>query len=150
MFAPQSLYDCLLDLEKQGQLVRVRETVDPYLEMAEIQRRAYLAGAPALLFENVKDCQFPAVSNLYGTQERCAYLFRKTWDQVQKAVAIKADPADFLRSLPRQLVKNPGSLLKLPFTGLKSLPKSIRPSRAPVMARQTDCSKIAAYGQLAR
>jgi 3-polyprenyl-4-hydroxybenzoate decarboxylase len=39
-----------LDLERHRQLVRVGEEVDPP-EMAEIQRRAFYAGAPALLFE---------------------------------------------------------------------------------------------------
>ena len=66
----RSLRASLLDLERHRQLVRVPEEVDPYLEMAEIQRRAYQAGAPALLFENVKGSRFQAVSNLFGTLER--------------------------------------------------------------------------------
>ena len=34
-----SLESCLTDLEKNGQLVRIREEVDPFLEMAAIHLR---------------------------------------------------------------------------------------------------------------
>ena len=57
----RSLREALLDLERHRRLVRVREEVDPFLEMAEIQRRAYLSKAPALLYENVKGSRFQAV-----------------------------------------------------------------------------------------
>jgi len=49
-----SLEECIIDLEKHGHLVRIREEVDPYLEMAAIHLKVYEAGGPALLFENVK------------------------------------------------------------------------------------------------
>ena len=65
----KSLRGALEDLEQHSQLLRIREEVDPHLEMAEIQRRAYLAEAPAILFENVKGSPFQAVSNLFGTRE---------------------------------------------------------------------------------
>jgi len=54
----QSLEQCLLDLEKSGQLIRIKETVDPYLEMAAIHLRVHEAQGPALLFENVKEVPF--------------------------------------------------------------------------------------------
>jgi len=41
-------------LEREGELVRVRPEVDPYLEMAEIADRASKARGPALLFEQPK------------------------------------------------------------------------------------------------
>ena len=63
----RNLRQCVDDLEKSGHLRRVTEEVDPYLEVAEIQRRVYANGGPALYFERVKGCQFPLVSNLYGT-----------------------------------------------------------------------------------
>ena len=34
----RNLEECITDLEKSGQLVRVREEVDPYLEMAAIHQ----------------------------------------------------------------------------------------------------------------
>ena len=62
--AYRSLMDCVLDLEKHGQLQRIQSEVDPNLEMAEIHRRVFDAGGPALLFERVKGSPFKAVSNI--------------------------------------------------------------------------------------
>ena len=49
-----SLEQALLDLEKAGMLRRIREEVDPYLEMAEIARQAFDSKGPALLFESTE------------------------------------------------------------------------------------------------
>jgi 4-hydroxy-3-polyprenylbenzoate decarboxylase len=119
----RSLREALWDLERHRRLVRVPEEVDPHLEMAEIQRRAYLAEAPALLFENVKGSRFQAVSNLFGTLERARFLFRDSLDAVKRIVQIKADPGNAWRS--------PGSLVSAPWTALRSLPKSV--SSGPVL-----------------
>ncbi|MEW4488601.1 UbiD family decarboxylase [Thalassoglobus sp. JC818] len=89
----RNLKDCVVDLEKHGHLVRISTPIDPHLEAAEIQRRVYQAGGPALLFENVQGCQFPMLSNLYGTIERTRFLFRDTLDLVKRLVEIKIDPA---------------------------------------------------------
>lgn len=137
-----SLKACLNDLERTGQLVRVTEPVSPDLEMAEIQRRAYAQGAPALLFERVVGTPFPCVSNLFGTKERAAFIFRDTLALVREAVKIKADPAKFVRELPRGLVRQPGVFARLPFAGLTSLPKRVSPRRAPVMACQTTLDRL--------
>src|SRR5690606_32459881 len=102
--AYSSLRACIEDLERHGMLVRVREEVDPYLEMAAIHRRVYERGGPALLFERVKGSRFPAVSNLFGTLERARFLFRDTLERVQTLVRLKYDPLAALkrpwRSLP--------------------------------------------------
>jgi UbiD family decarboxylase len=68
--AYHSLEACLLDLEQNGQLVRIKEEVDPYLEMATIHHRVYEVVGPTLLFENVKGSKFRAVSNLFGSLDR--------------------------------------------------------------------------------
>ena len=39
------------DLERTGQLVRIKEELDPDLEIAAVHRRVFAAGGPALLFE---------------------------------------------------------------------------------------------------
>ncbi len=58
--AYSSLEACLLDLEKNGHLVRIKEEVDPYLQMAAIHLKVFEAGGPALLFENVKGTKYRA------------------------------------------------------------------------------------------
>ncbi|MBM4253767.1 MAG: UbiD family decarboxylase [Deltaproteobacteria bacterium] len=132
------------DLERVGELVRVREEVSPNLEIAEIQRRAYAQGAPALLFERVRGTEFPCVANLFGTMDRAKFIFRDTLELVRQAVRIKADPADFVRGIPRGLAKHPGVYLRLPFAGLTSLPRRVSPARAPTMQCQTTLSRLPA------
>ncbi|MCA9081407.1 MAG: UbiD family decarboxylase [Planctomycetaceae bacterium] len=94
----RNLQQCVQDLERTGQLIRVREEVHPHLEAAEIQRRVYAAGGPALLFERLTGCKFPAVSNLFGTIERTRFLFRDTLDLVRRLVEIKVDPGVVAKS----------------------------------------------------
>ena len=61
-------------LETVGELVRVEEEVDPYLEVADIINRACKdpAGNSALLFENVKNSALPLVANCFGSSLRTA------------------------------------------------------------------------------
>ena len=61
----KSMRDCANDLERNGQLKRIKIEVDPNLEMAEIHRRVFDAKGPALLFEKVKGSPFQAISNIY-------------------------------------------------------------------------------------
>ena len=50
----RNLTQCVNDLERNGHLLRITDEIDPDLEMAEIQRRVFARGGPAILFENVK------------------------------------------------------------------------------------------------
>ncbi len=59
-------------LEQQGELVRISQEIDPYLEMTEISDRTLRAKGPALLFENPKGYSTPVLCNLFGTPERVA------------------------------------------------------------------------------
>ncbi|HEC18491.1 MAG TPA: 4-hydroxy-3-polyprenylbenzoate decarboxylase [Gammaproteobacteria bacterium] len=68
----QDLRDFIARLEQRGQLKRIRQAIDPYLEMTEICDRTLRAGGPALLFENVKGSDIPVLGNLFGTPERVA------------------------------------------------------------------------------
>src|SRR5437660_10655243 len=88
-----SLRACLADLERTGQLVRIASEIDADLEAAEIQRRVYAAGGPAVYYSRVKGCAFPMVSNLFGTIERARFLFRDTLDAVRHLVEMKVDPS---------------------------------------------------------
>ena len=94
-----SLEQALLDLERAGMLKRIKEEVDPDLEMAAIAREAFARGDKAILFEKVKGSRFRAACNIYGTEKRMQYLFRKEIKSVTDAVAFKADPAGFFRRI---------------------------------------------------
>ncbi len=49
----RTLQECTTDLKRNKQLVRISAEVDAHLEVAEIQRRVYAAGGPAMVFELV-------------------------------------------------------------------------------------------------
>ncbi|MCB0707315.1 MAG: UbiD family decarboxylase [Saprospiraceae bacterium] len=128
-----TLESCLLDLEKHGQLLRIKEEVDPYLEMAEIHRQVYDAGGPAILFENVKGSPFRAASNVYGTIERTNFIFRKSLERVKRVVELKVDPTRFFQK--------PGRYLSAPFTALSALPRKVR-FNVPVKYGETTIDQL--------
>ncbi|RDE96245.1 4-hydroxy-3-polyprenylbenzoate decarboxylase [Aggregatibacter aphrophilus] len=68
----KDLRDFLAILESKGELKRISQEIDPYLEMTEISDRTLRAGGPALLFENPKGFDIPVLCNLFGTPKRVA------------------------------------------------------------------------------
>ncbi|MTI46265.1 MAG: UbiD family decarboxylase [Firmicutes bacterium] len=115
----RNLEECIIDLEKSGQLVRIHEEVDPYVEIAAIHRRVNGSGGPAILFENVKGSKFRALSNLFGNLERSRYIFRDTLKETQNVIDLRNNPLSALR--------NPFKHLKSGLMASKALPlKSIR------------------------
>ena len=68
----KDLRDFIQQLEKQGELKRIRAEVDPYLEMTVICDRMLKQGGPALLFENPKGSNIAVLGNLFGTPKRVA------------------------------------------------------------------------------
>ncbi|MEO6719514.1 MAG: UbiD family decarboxylase [Ferruginibacter sp.] len=131
--AYQSLEACLIDLEKNGQLIRVREEVDPYLELATIHLRVHEAGGPALLFENIKGTKFRAASNIFGTLERSKFIFRDTLELVKQLIALKSDPV--------KAIKSPFKNFNAGLAALKALPKK-NPSNKPVLFQQINIADI--------
>jgi 4-hydroxy-3-polyprenylbenzoate decarboxylase len=109
-----TLAECVNDLEKHGHLIRIKEEVDPYLEMAEIHLKIYEQQGPAIYFEKIKGSKFPAVSNLFGTLERAKFMFRDSLDQVEQLVGLRSDPAKAL--------KNPFKYAGSALTALSALP----------------------------
>jgi 4-hydroxy-3-polyprenylbenzoate decarboxylase len=93
----RNLSESIAVLERSGQLRRVAAEVDPHLEIAEIQRRVYHAGGPALLFERVRGSRFPMLGNLFGTVDRTKLLFRDQLESVRRLVELKADPGALAR-----------------------------------------------------
>lgn len=128
----RNLTDCVNDLEQSGHLIRVDDEVDANLEAAEIHRRVYQSGGPAVLFDNVKGCEFPMVSNLFGTLERAKYIFRDAFENVQRAIQLKVDPGEALRQ--------PLKYWRAPFVALQMRPKAVR--TGPIMQHQTRLSSL--------
>ncbi|MBY0087576.1 UbiD family decarboxylase [Brevibacillus brevis] len=129
----QNLEECILDLERHGHLVRIREEVDPYLEMAAIHLKVYEAGGPALLFENVKGSKFRAVSNLFGTIERSKFIFRSTWKAAENIIAMRNDPMKAL--------KQPFKNIENGFAALKALPAK-KSTSMPVTAQEISITDL--------
>src|SRR5438309_11391907 len=71
-FPYPDLKDFLADLQRVGELHRVRVPVDPTLEISEIVTRTVRAGGPALLFEKPTRGEMPVAINLFGTHKRMA------------------------------------------------------------------------------
>jgi 4-hydroxy-3-polyprenylbenzoate decarboxylase len=96
-----SLRQIVDELAQAGHLVRLDDPIDPCLEAAEIQRRVYLSGGPAILFANVTGCRFPMVSNLFGTIERARYIFRHTYEPVRRAIEQEQIPPGYHDSIKK-------------------------------------------------
>ena len=112
--AYSSLEACLLDLERKGQLLRIKEEVDPYLEMAAIHLRIYEQKGPAILFEKVKGSKFRAASNIFGTLERSEFIFRDTLPAVKQLIDIKINPLAAIQNPIKSLAALPAAINALP------------------------------------
>ncbi len=111
----RTLNECLIDLEKNGHLVRIREEVDPDLEMSAIHLRVFEKNGPAILFEKVKGTKYQAVSNIFGNLDRSKFIFRNTFHKVQRMVE--------LRNNPMAALKKPFKYASTGLGAIKALPK---------------------------
>ena len=114
----RTLRQCVDDLAANGQLAVIDEPIDAQLEAAEIQRRVFCSGGPAVYFARVKGCRFPMLSNLFGTIERTRYIFRDSLDGLKRLVSLQVDPADILH--------HPRLYLRSPWFALCMRPKKVR------------------------
>ncbi|MCK5096728.1 MAG: UbiD family decarboxylase, partial [Desulfobacteraceae bacterium] len=133
----KSLKECIEFLEKQGDLVRVKEEIDPDLEMAEVTRRVFQKDGPALFFENIKSTPFSAVSNLFGNYERALRIFEPEFGRIKQLIKIKSDI--------RSIFKPP--LLKTSVANIKTLPTLIhalplKKRHGKVLERKTIIEKL--------
>ena len=126
----RNLRECVDHLAAVGQLVRLEAEVDPNLEAAEIQRRVYRAGGPAIYYARVKGSPFPMVSNLYGTIERMRLLFRDTLDSVHRLIELRADPGAAMR--------HPLAAIGSAWTARKMLPRRVGGGPAAEMQTTID------------
>ena len=89
----RDLRDFIRLLEERGQLKRISQEIDPYLEMTEIADRTLRAQGPALLFENPKGSRHPVLANLFGTPQRVA------WGMGQENVSALRDVGEWMAML---------------------------------------------------
>jgi 4-hydroxy-3-polyprenylbenzoate decarboxylase len=127
-----SLRECVDDLERHRQLVRIESPVNAHLEAAAIHRRVHAAGGPAIYFANVVGCQFPMVSNLFGTMDRTRLMFRDALRGVEQLVQLKANPQAALKEIWKYW--------QAPFDALYMLPKYV--GSGPILAGQTTVSQL--------
>jgi 4-hydroxy-3-polyprenylbenzoate decarboxylase len=119
----RSLQDCVRALAAAGELVAIDHPVDPRLEIAEIQRRLFRSGGPAVLFRHPTGSAFPILVNLYGTRRRVERIFADTLERVRRLVELKIDP--------QAALQRPWRYWRAPLDALTMLPRSVR--RGPVL-----------------
>ena len=68
----KDLREFIDQLEKDGELKRIKHKIDPNLEVTEISDRTLRQKGPALLFERAGDSAIPMLVNLFGTEQRVA------------------------------------------------------------------------------
>ena len=112
-----SLEECVKDLEANGHLIRIKEEVDPNLEIASIHLEEFKKSGKALFFENIKGSKYPAVSNLFGSLERSNFIFRDSMHKVKKLINLQINPIEGL--------KNPLASLQSAFYAFNALPKKV-------------------------
>jgi len=86
IMAYKNLQHFINTLEKAGELVRIKEKVDPKLEITEITDRISKQYGPALLFENT-GYDFPVLINSMGNYKRmCMALGVESMDNISKEI----------------------------------------------------------------
>ena len=117
----RTLRQCVETLREEGQLIEIDCPINPHLEIAEIQRRLFRSGGPALLFRSVLGTQHPVLINLYGTQKRVERLFSDTLDRVRRLVELKIDPA--------AAIQRPLRYWRSPLDAISMVPRQVRKGR---------------------
>lgn len=99
----KSLQEYVEFLDSKGELIRIKEFVDPVLEIAEITDRVSKQpdGGKALLFENT-GTSFPVLTNMMGSKKRLNYaLGIESFDEI----------TDYFNSLLKEITQERHSLM---------------------------------------
>ncbi len=118
-----NLNDYIIELEKQGLLLRVKTEVSTDLEITEITDRMMATDGPALLFENVAGHTIPVLTNLFGSLKKMSLaLGVEDVDQIADRISALLDT---VQNPPKSIgakVKLLGELLKI----AKLSPKTVK------------------------
>ena len=106
--AYQNLGEFISELEKAGELLRVKAPVSSELEITCITDLASKApgGGKALLFEHVRESRFPVLTNAFGSERRiCMALGTDSLDSLAQRLDrfVRIGPPKSLRELARLL-----------------------------------------------
>ncbi|MGO9019494.1 MAG: menaquinone biosynthesis decarboxylase [Syntrophobacteraceae bacterium] len=106
--AYQNLGEFISELEKAGELFRVKAPVSCELEITQITDLASKApgGGKALLFEHVRESRFPVLTNAFGSERRiCMALGTHSLDGLAQRLErfVRIEPPKSLRQLARLL-----------------------------------------------
>ena len=119
----ESIQHFIDELEKAGELKRVKTEVDTNLEIAEILRRVSYTDGPAVLFENVRNYEIPVLGNALGSIKRLEIgLETKDFSEIGQRIAdmtkmeIPSGVFNKIRKLP-ELSKMSESFPKLEKSG---------------------------------
>ena len=146
------------ELEKAGELKRVKTEVDTNLEIAEILRRAMYSNGPAILFENVKNYDMPVLGNAFGSLKRLEIGLETTdFTEIGQRIVdlTRMDiPTGFLNKIKKlpELSKMSDSFPKLENNGPVTEVFSDSPSfdKLPILKTWSkDASKFITFGLVA-
>ena len=106
--AYQNLGEFISELEKAGELLRIKAPVSCDLEITRITDLASKApgGGKALLFEHVRESHFPVLTNAFGSERRiCMALGTDSLDSLAQRLDrfVRIGPPKSLRQLARLL-----------------------------------------------
>ncbi len=123
-----SLREFIDRLDREGELVRIRERVSPILEIAEITDRVSKSpgGGPALLFENVENSSLPVLINAFGSRKRMNLALG-----VNDVESIARDIDRFLHVKPPSTLMDKVKLFPLLLEAAQFPPKRVPSSSAP-------------------
>ena len=96
--AYKSLQQCISDLDKKGEILKITKEIDPNLEIASVHLDEFSKASKAIVFENIKGSKFRGTSNLFGTLNRSKFMFRDTLGKVKKLIDLKTDPSLALKN----------------------------------------------------
>lgn len=119
----EDIHEFVTELEKKGELRRIKTEVDSNLEIAEILRREMYSKGPAILFENVKNYNMPVLGNAFGSMKRLEIgLEMKDFTEIGQRIVdmTKMDiPSGFLNKIKKlpELSKMAESFPKLENSG---------------------------------
>jgi len=140
----KDLREFITKLEQDGELKRIRQAVDPALEMTEICDRTLRQAGPAILFEQpkgqfeIQGQQIPVLANLFGTPRRVAM------GMGEDSVAALRDVGKLLASLkepePPRGIKDAWSKLPALKQVLNMAPRLV--TRAPCQQNIIDADDV--------